>query len=153
MFLWFQIINCTSIDWNYTRLSNCDGRIINVLDSDFLSDGYLDVFDVCEKHRRCGCIETCNGVFWVIAEGTNTSARHPPWWSKLCTTKPMPMCHWQTCHTWVSKWITFSSRNFKYKDRLNVWINILHILNLFRHTKTLKKKKIVEEEIVLEDES
>jgi len=97
------IPDSSDTDWNYTRLSECKGRIINVLDSDFLSDGYLDVFDVCEKHRRCGCIETCNGVFWVIAEGTNTSARHPPWWSKLCTTKPMPMCHWQTCHTWTYK--------------------------------------------------
>ena len=143
MFLWFQIINCISIDWNYTLHSQCDGRIIKIIDSYFLSDGYLDVFDECEKHRRCGCIETSDGVYWDLVEGTNTFYYKRKW------------CHGVLCayHTWVSKWITFSSRNFKYKHRLNVWINILHILNLFRHTKTLKKKKIVEEEIVLEDES
>ena len=107
MFLWFQIINCISIDWNYTLHSQCAGRIIKILDSDFLSDGYLDVFDECEKHRRCGCIETSDGVYWDLVEGTNTFYYKRKW------------CPGVTCqyNTWVSKWITFSSRNFKYKHK------------------------------------
>jgi len=88
-------------DWKYTRYSQCEGQFIKKLYR--FSAGYFDVFDECEKHRRCGCIDTCNGLAWRLYEGTNTSARHPPWWSKLCTTKPMPMCHWLTCHTWTYK--------------------------------------------------
>merc|ERR1712136_143305 len=78
-------------DWNYTLKSQCDGRIIEILDSDFLSDGYLDVFDECEKHRRCGCIETNDGVYWDLVEGTNTSAWQRKWWQTLAY------------HTWTYK--------------------------------------------------